>query len=92
MLKIAKALSFQARVVVFDEPTASLSEKESQVLFDIIRDLKSKGVCIVYISHRMEEIFDISDRITVFRNGTFIDTVETKNVSETGSDTNDDWP
>lgn len=81
-VEIAKALSFQARVVVFDEPTASLSEKESQVLFQIIRELKEQGVCIVYISHRMEEVFELSDRITVFRNGTYIDTVETKNVVE----------
>ena len=78
-VEIAKALSFHARVVVFDEPTASLSEKESQTL---IKDLKAKGVCIVYISHRMEEVFELSDRITVFRNGKYIDTVNTKDVQE----------
>lgn len=81
-VEIAKALSFHARVVVFDEPTASLSEKESQTLFEIIRELKSQGVCIVYISHRMEEVFALSDRITVFRNGKFINTVNTKEVTE----------
>ena len=81
-VEIAKALSFDARVVVFDEPTASLSETESATLFEIIRELKEKGVCIVYISHRMEEVFELSDRITVFRNGTYIDTVETKDVTE----------
>lgn len=81
-VEIAKALSFHARVVVFDEPTASLSEKESQVLFQIIDDLKKKGVCIVYISHRMEEVFELSDRITVFRNGTYIDTVNAGDVTE----------
>lgn len=81
-VEIAKALSFQARVVVFDEPTASLSEKESRVLFEIIRELRKQGVCIVYISHRMEEVFELSDRITVFRNGTYIDTVLTENVTE----------
>ncbi len=81
-VEIAKALSFHARVVVFDEPTASLSDKEANILFGIIRELKQQGVCIVYISHRMEEIFDISDRITVFRNGMYIDTVETKDVTE----------
>lgn len=85
-VEIAKALSFQARVVVFDEPTASLSEKESQVLFQIIEDLRKQGVCIVYISHRMEEVFQLSDRITVFRNGTYIDTVETKRVTEPDPD------
>ncbi len=81
-VEIAKALSFDARVVVFDEPTASLSETESQTLFEIIRELKEKGVCIVYISHRMEEVFELADRITVFRNGTYIDTVEASDVSE----------
>ncbi len=81
-VEIAKALSFHARVVVFDEPTASLSERESEVLFEIIRELKAQGVCIVYISHRMEEVFALSDRITVFRNGEYIDTVETDAVSE----------
>lgn len=75
-------LSFNARVVVFDEPTASLSEKESQTLFKLIKELKAKGVCIVYISHRMEEVFELSDRITVFRNGKYIDTVNTKDVQE----------
>lgn len=81
-VEIAKALSFNAKVVVFDEPTASLSERESQVLFQLIRELKSKGVCIVYISHRMEEVFELSDRITIFRNGQYINTVETKEVEE----------
>lgn len=81
-VEIAKALSFNAKVVVFDEPTASLSERESQVLFRLIRELKKREVCIVYISHRMEEVFELSDRITVFRNGKYIDTVETKNVQE----------
>lgn len=81
-VEIAKALSFDARVVVFDEPTASLSERESQTLFEIIRELKSKGVCIVYISHRMEEVFELADRITVFRNGKYIDTVDAADVNE----------
>ncbi len=81
-VEIAKALSFGARVVVFDEPTASLSERESATLFELIRELKEKDVCIVYISHRMEEVFELSDKITVFRNGTYIDTVDTKDTSE----------
>lgn len=81
-IEIAKALSFKARVVVFDEPTASLSEQESQILFNTIKELKKKGVCIVYISHRMEEVFKLSDRITVFRNGTYVDTVQTDKVTE----------
>mgnify|MGYP002226371644 FL=1 len=53
------------------------------MLFQIIEDLRKQGVCIVYISHRMEEVFQLSDRITVFRNGTYIDTVETKRVNRT---------
>ena len=81
-IEIVKALSFKAKVVVFDEPTASLSEQESQVLFRIIDELRKEGVCIVYISHRMEEVFQLSDRITVFRNGVYIDTVQTKDVTE----------
>jgi len=81
-VEIAKALSFEARVVVFDEPTASLSEKESQTLFGIIKDLRDSGMCIVYISHRMEEVMELADRITVFRNGKYIDTVPTENVTE----------
>lgn len=81
-VEIAKALSYRARVVVFDEPTASLSEQESKTLFSIIRKLKSEGVCIVYISHRMEEVFELADKITVFRNGEYIDTVNNQNITE----------
>lgn len=81
-VEIAKALSFAARLVVFDEPTASLSEHESRALFRIIRELKAKGVGIVYISHRMEEVLDLADRITVFRNGEFVQTVVNESVSE----------
>lgn len=81
-VEIAKALSFAARIVVFDEPTASLSEHESQALFRIIRDLKTQGVCVVYISHRIEEVLDLADRITVFRNGEFVRTVVNEAVSE----------
>jgi ribose transport system ATP-binding protein len=81
-VEIAKCLSFNAKVIILDEPTASLTEKESQVLFDIINDLKNKGVSIVYISHRMEEVFELADRITVFRDGNYISTLERKDTSE----------
>jgi len=81
-VEIAKALSFEARVVVFDEPTASLSERESQTLFELVRELKSRGICIVYISHRMEEVFELADRITVFRNGQYIGTIPNENITE----------
>lgn len=74
IVEIAKALSLHARVIIFDEPTASLTEKETEKLFGIIEALKQSGVGILYISHRMEEICEISDRITVLRDGTYIGT------------------
>jgi len=74
MVEIAKALSTQARVIVMDEPSAALTGDEVLKLFEIIRTLKSKGVGIVYISHRLEEIFAIADRVTVFRDGKHVKT------------------
>ncbi len=82
MVEIARALTHDARVVVFDEPTASLTDAEKVVLFDVIEDLKSHGVGIVYISHRMEEIFRISDRISVLRDGGYRGTVATAETNE----------
>ncbi|MGY6706063.1 sugar ABC transporter ATP-binding protein [Roseinatronobacter sp.] len=82
MVEIARALTVDARVVVFDEPTASLTDAEKVVLFDIINDLKSQGVGIVYISHRMDEIFTLSDRITVLRDGAYRGTLTTANTDE----------
>lgn len=73
MVEIAKALSLEAKVIVMDEPTASLTEKEMEILFEIIRKLKQDGVTVIYISHRLEEIFSICDKVTVLRDGTFID-------------------
>ncbi|MDR2363749.1 MAG: sugar ABC transporter ATP-binding protein [Spirochaetaceae bacterium] len=67
--EIAKAVSYNAQVVVMDEPTSSLTENEVAHLFEIIRDLRSKGVAIIYISHKMEEIFQIADLVTVMRDG-----------------------
>lgn len=72
MVEIARALSFKAEVLIMDEPTASLTDKEIIKLFEIIQDLKNQGVAIVYISHRMEEIFKISNRFTVLRDGEWI--------------------
>ncbi|MBB3710476.1 ribose transport system ATP-binding protein [Limimaricola variabilis] len=69
MVEIAKALSKNARVLIMDEPTSSLSEAEARTLFSLVRKLKSEGISIVYISHRMAEIFEICDRITVMRDG-----------------------
>lgn len=78
MVEIAKALSFNAEVLIMDEPTAALTEAEIEELFRIIRQLRDKGVGIVHISHRLEELKQISDRVTVMRDGRYIDTVETK--------------
>ncbi|MDO7905593.1 sugar ABC transporter ATP-binding protein [Paenibacillus sp. JX-17] len=83
MIEIAKALMTRARVIVMDEPTAALTEREIQKLFEVIRALKKEGVSIVYISHRMEEIFAICDRITIMRDGR---TVDTKDIPETNFD------
>ena len=78
--EIAKAVSYGASVVVMDEPTSSLSEKEVDHLFKIINDLKSKGVAIIYISHRMNEIFQIADEISVMRDGEMIGTYDAKDL------------
>lgn len=77
MLEIGKSLSLNARVIIMDEPTSSLSPEEIDVLFGIIRELKKQGISIIYISHKLEEIFAVCDRITVLRDGKYVDTVET---------------
>ena len=81
MVEIAKALSFNAEALIMDEPTAALTESEIDELFRIIRQLRDKGVGIVHISHRLEELKQISDRVTVMRDGRYIDTVRTQDVS-----------
>ena len=68
LVEIAKALSSKSKVLILDEPTATLSSKEIDTLFGIIAKLKSEGVTIIYISHRLQEVFDIGDRISVLRN------------------------
>jgi ABC-type sugar transport system ATPase subunit len=69
LVEIAKALAFEARIIVMDEPSAALTAHEVARLFDIIRDLKSQGIAIIYISHRLDEVFTIADRVTVLRDG-----------------------
>jgi len=81
MVEIAKALSFNADVLVFDEPSAALTDVEISELFRIIRQLKKDGVGIIYITHRLEELKEISDRITVLRDGAYVDTVKTKEAT-----------
>ena len=82
MVEIAKALSMDAKVIVFDEPTAALTESEINELFVIIDDLRQKGVGITYISHRMDEIARITDRVTVMRDGEYVGTVNTKDTTK----------
>ncbi len=81
LVEIAKALSFEARVLVMDEPTASLSAREVDRLFAIVQRLRERGVAILFVSHRLEEVFAISDRITVFRDGAHVVTARAKDLS-----------
>ena len=83
VVEIAKALALDARVIIMDEPTSAISEREVDVLFDLIRALTQQGVAIVYISHRLEEIFRIADRVTVMRDGR---TVGSRACTELGHD------
>ena len=80
-VEIAKALSLNARVLVMDEPTAALSATETQLLFAQVRRLQERGLAILYISHRLKEIFELADRITVLKDGRGVGTVETSEVS-----------
>lgn len=81
-VEIAKAVSMDAKVVILDEPTSSLTDNEVDALFRIVRDLKSRGVSLIYISHKMAEIREISDDITIMRDGTYVGTWEMKDISD----------
>lgn len=81
MVEICKALMVDAKVLIMDEPTAALTQSETEVLFEVINSLRAKGVSIVYISHRMEEIFQLCDRITILRDGSYIGTREIKDIT-----------
>ena len=80
IVEIAKALSFSSKVIVMDEPSATLTDHELKALFDLIRGLKEDGIGMIYISHRLEEIFEIGDRVTVMRDGQYIDTNDVTDV------------
>ena len=80
MIEIAKAIGLDAKVVIMDEPTSSLTTQEIQILFSIIKRLKKQQVSIIFISHRLDEIFEISDRLTVLRDGQYIGTKNTKDT------------
>lgn len=83
LVEIAKSVSKDVKILILDEPTAPLTAEDVEILFDIIRMLKKKGVSIVYISHRMDEIFQITDRVTIMRDGQY---VKTLNTAETNRD------
>ncbi len=82
LIEIIRAMMTECKLLILDEPTASLTDKETKVLFDIIRRLNEKGTSILYISHRMEEIFQLTERITVFKNGEMVGTVKTSNTDK----------
>ena len=80
LIEIARALTMNAQLIIMDEPTSSLSEHEVATLMGIIKDLRAEGVSILYISHKFEEIFEVSDRISVLRDGEYIGTMDTKDA------------
>lgn len=80
MLQIARALLVNARIISFDEPTASLSSRETDTLFDIIRELRAKGITILYISHKLDEVFALCDSATVLRDGKYINTFDVADI------------
>ncbi len=82
VIEIAKALSFKPKIIVLDEPTAALSERETELLFEQIKRLKEQGIGIIYVSHRMKEYHQIGDRITVLRDGKFIKTLNEGEISD----------
>jgi len=81
IVEIVKAVSKNAKLLIMDEPTAPLTKTETKALYSIIAKLKELGVTIIYISHRLEEVFDICDRVTVMRDGTYIDTLDVKDTN-----------
>ena len=82
MVEIAKALSLDAKIIIMDEPTDALTETETQSLFKVIEELKSEGKAIVYTSHRLKEIFEVCDYITVLRDGKYVGSEDLANLDE----------
>lgn len=80
IVEIAKAVSRDVKILIMDEPTAPLTVSEVETLFEIVRDLKKKGVTVIYISHRLEELFEIADRVTVMRDGCYVGTENMENI------------
>lgn len=82
LVEIAKALSFDARIIVMDEPTSSLTKKEVELFYTIIEKLRERGITVIYISHKLEEIYRICDRVTILRDGVIIDEKEIGNITQ----------
>lgn len=81
LVEICKAISNNAKLLIMDEPTSSLATHEVELLFDVIRKLKAQGVTIVYISHRLDEVFEITDRVTILRDGRYVSTMNTADTN-----------
>jgi len=81
IVEIARALSLNCKLIIFDEPTSSLTESEAEKLFGIIHDLKAKGISILYISHRLPEIFELCERCTILKDGRYVDTLDVKSTT-----------
>ncbi len=84
IVEICKAILRNARVLILDEPTASITVEEQRRLFEVIRELKKQGVTIIYISHRLDELFEICDRVSILRDGKYIDTVDIRDTDKQG--------
>ena len=82
MIQLAKAIARDSKIIIMDEPTSSITELDTKVLFKVIKKFKSQKKSIIYISHRLEEIFDIADRVTILRDGKYIDTLNIKDTNE----------
>jgi ribose transport system ATP-binding protein len=81
LVEIARAVHARSRVLIMDEPTTTLSERETERLFAVVRQLKQEGLAIVYISHRMKEVYELSDRVSVLRDGTYVGTLERDSIT-----------
>jgi ribose transport system ATP-binding protein len=81
LIELLRVLMTDCRLLILDEPTASMTDRETNILFRVIRELKNKRTAVLYVTHRMEEIFQLTDRITVLKNGMWVDTVQTKDVN-----------
>ena len=82
MVAIARAIGFKAKLVIMDEPTSSLDEREVKVLFDVIRQLKGEGISVIFVSHKLDELYAVCDRVTIMRDGRTVKTAELKSISK----------